>query len=71
MLLALRQMSPSALSPDATLHGRISGKVLELCTELGVGTTSDTSKSLGLVVSIAVNSGSELVSLVNLHKTEY
>lgn len=62
MLLALHQMSPSSLSPDPTLHGRISGKVLELCTELGVGTTSDISKSLGLVIGAATIDGSESVS---------
>jgi len=71
MLLALRQLSHSSLSPDPTLHGRIFGKVLELCTELGVSTTSDAGKSLGLVMGIAVNSGGELVSLTSLYEVEY
>jgi hypothetical protein len=71
MLFALRQMSPSSLSPDPTLHGRIFGKVLELCTEFGVGTTSDTSRSLGLVVGTATTDGSELVSLAKPSKAHY
>jgi len=50
MLLALTQMSPALLSPDLTLHGRVLGRVREICVELGSGTTSAMSKSLGIVI---------------------
>jgi hypothetical protein len=62
MLLVLPQISPASLSWDPTLHGQVFAKVHELCSELGSGTTSTMSKSLGLVISAGVIDGSEHVS---------
>ncbi|EPQ59105.1 hypothetical protein GLOTRDRAFT_16272, partial [Gloeophyllum trabeum ATCC 11539] len=50
MLLSLPQIPKGLLSPDLRMHERLLAKVQSLCVELGVGTTSTMSKSLGLVV---------------------
>ncbi|KAG5648888.1 hypothetical protein DXG03_000237 [Asterophora parasitica] len=50
MLLALPQISPVSLSPDLKFHGDLLQLVQSMNTELGSGTTSVMSKSLGLVV---------------------
>jgi hypothetical protein len=62
MLLVLPRMSPASLSPDPPLHGRVLAKVHEICAELGSGTTSVMSKSLGLVIQASIVDGSEHVS---------
>ncbi|KAG6916712.1 hypothetical protein DXG01_005661 [Tephrocybe rancida] len=50
ILLALPQISPAALSSDPRLHSDLLQLVQSINTELGSGTTSVMSKSLGLVV---------------------
>ncbi|KAI0774418.1 hypothetical protein C8Q74DRAFT_833951 [Fomes fomentarius] len=50
---SLPQMPPTLLSPDRTLHTRLSAKVQRVCVHLTIGTTSTLSKSLGLVLSVS------------------
>ncbi|KAF8076598.1 rRNA processing/ribosome biogenesis-domain-containing protein [Lyophyllum atratum] len=50
MLLALPQISPASISPDLQLHNELLKLVQTINAELGSGTTSVMSKSLGLVV---------------------
>ena len=66
MLLVLPNMSAVSLSQDLTLHGRVLAKVHEICAELGSGTTSAMSKSLGLVIRAGVTHGSEHVGFIFL-----
>ncbi|KZT29266.1 hypothetical protein NEOLEDRAFT_1127941 [Neolentinus lepideus HHB14362 ss-1] len=61
MLLSLPQIPKNLLSPDSTLHGKVLSKVQDLCIELGMGTTSSMSKSLGLVVRRLTVDGSDAV----------
>ncbi|KAG5650306.1 hypothetical protein H0H81_012673 [Sphagnurus paluster] len=50
MLLSLPQIPPAALSPDLQFHRELLQLVQSINTELGSGTASVMSKSLGLVV---------------------
>ncbi|KAH7911569.1 rRNA processing/ribosome biogenesis-domain-containing protein [Hygrophoropsis aurantiaca] len=49
--LTLPLTPSSSISSHPAMHGHIQTKVAEMCTELGRGTTSAMSKSLGLVLS--------------------
>ncbi|KAH9939977.1 rRNA processing/ribosome biogenesis-domain-containing protein [Amylocystis lapponica] len=49
--IALPQMSPSLLSPDGALHQALSDKIRVACLELASGTSSEMSKSMGLVMN--------------------
>ncbi|KAJ7639023.1 rRNA processing/ribosome biogenesis-domain-containing protein [Roridomyces roridus] len=51
ILLALPQMAPASLSPDSKLYPLLLEQVQELNAEMGAGSTSRMSKSLGLVLS--------------------
>jgi len=70
ILLVLPQMPPASLSPDAALHGSVLAKTHELCAELGSGTTSAMSKSLGLVIRAGIIDESErtLISSENVYR---
>ncbi|KAF5387632.1 hypothetical protein D9615_000575 [Tricholomella constricta] len=50
MLLALPQISPASLSPDLKFHNNLLQSLQSVNTELGSGSTSVMSKSLGLIV---------------------
>jgi hypothetical protein len=50
MQLTLAQTPPAAVSSDTTLHGRLAAKIGEIAVEIGVGTTSTMSQSLGLII---------------------
>lgn len=63
VLLALPQISPASLSEDLTLHKRLLQLVHAMSTELGSGTTSVMSKSLGLVIRATVTDESYDVCL--------
>ena len=64
MLCALPQMSPSSLSHDVTLHGQVSKRVQEICTVVGLRTTSAFSRSLNLILaSVVVGGGGAQVGL--------
>ncbi|KAK7695777.1 hypothetical protein QCA50_000414 [Cerrena zonata] len=52
--MALPQMPPAHLSPDATLHGTVTESVSRICSELVSGTASTMSKSLGLVIGTSM-----------------
>jgi pre-rRNA-processing protein RIX1 len=67
MLHALPQMLPTSLSPDPTLHGRLLGEVQAISAELGSGTTSAMSKSLGLVIGAVLAEESNDVSASSFH----
>ncbi|KAF7352611.1 Pre-rRNA-processing protein rix1 [Mycena venus] len=54
VLLALPQMSPASLCPDPKLHPVLLARVQELSVELGAGSTTGLSKSLGLVVGASL-----------------
>lgn len=59
MLLVLPHMSPALLSPNPAFHVRVLGSVRELCVELGGGTQSVMSKTLGFVLNTYVGHGGE------------
>ncbi len=59
------QIPPSLLSPDLTLHTKIYQAVQRICLELGAGSTSTMSKSLGLVIGTSLNGST---SPVRLHR---
>ncbi|THH14397.1 hypothetical protein EW146_g5930 [Bondarzewia mesenterica] len=50
--LSLPLLAPSQVSQDLTLHPRIVGKIRAMCLEIGAGTSSVMSKSLGLILKI-------------------
>ena len=52
ILLSLPLMSPASLSPDLRLHEDLYQLVLATSTEIGSGSTTVMSKSLGLIVRI-------------------
>ncbi|KAF7985251.1 hypothetical protein HWV62_7918 [Athelia sp. TMB] len=52
LLLTLPQMAPTALALDPRVHGHALAVVHTLSAELGLGTTSTMSKSLGLVIQL-------------------
>ncbi|GLB33999.1 putative rRNA processing/ribosome biogenesis [Lyophyllum shimeji] len=54
MQLALPHIPPASLSPDLQLHSELLKSLRSINTELGSGTTSVMSKSLGLVVRAAL-----------------
>ncbi|KAJ7590791.1 rRNA processing/ribosome biogenesis-domain-containing protein [Mycena floridula] len=51
VVLYLPQVANTALSPDMTFHGKLLRKVEDLCMEVGTGTSSVMSKSLGLLLA--------------------
>ncbi|RDB22742.1 Pre-rRNA-processing protein rix1 [Hypsizygus marmoreus] len=55
VLLALPQMTPASLSRDPGLHRELHQLVQTVNTELGSGTTSVMSKSLGLVIRSTIS----------------
>jgi hypothetical protein len=71
LLLVLPQTSPASLSVDLTLHGQVLTKVHEICAELGSGTTSTMSKSLGLIINAGVVGGSEHVSQHSFYRRTF
>ena len=58
-------MSPTLLSPDSSFHEKLLGKLQEISTEIGSGTTSIMSKSLGLVVRSMGSRENADVSLIH------
>ncbi|RPD67014.1 hypothetical protein L226DRAFT_477086 [Lentinus tigrinus ALCF2SS1-7] len=50
---SLPQLPPVMLSPDLSLHSRLSAKLQRVCVNLAIGTTSTMSKSLGLLLSVS------------------
>lgn len=54
ILLTLPQISPASLSGDITLHKRLLQLVHSISAELGSGTTSVMSKSLGLIIRASI-----------------
>jgi hypothetical protein len=50
MALVLPQMSPASLSPDSNLHQKLLEMVHKTNAEIGSGTSSVASKTLGLVL---------------------
>ncbi|KAH7930701.1 hypothetical protein BV22DRAFT_1000146 [Leucogyrophana mollusca] len=65
--LTLPIVAPSSISPHPTLHGQLLGKVAEMCVELGRGTTSAMSKSLGLALSGITIDGSDYALTSSMH----
>ncbi|KAL4265026.1 Pre-rRNA-processing protein RIX1 [Pleurotus pulmonarius] len=56
MFLALPQISPSALSPDISLHRRLYQKLETICVDLSVGTSSSMSRSVPMVAKATLSS---------------
>lgn len=48
--LSLPLIQPGVVSPDASLHGRLSTRVRDVCAEIATGTSSTMSKSLPLII---------------------
>jgi len=62
-------MPPSSLSRDPTLHGRVLARVHEICGDIGSGTTSTMSKSLGFIIRVGVGASEHtLVSSEDVHR---
>ncbi|KAH8094810.1 rRNA processing/ribosome biogenesis-domain-containing protein [Cristinia sonorae] len=57
LYLTIPHIPPTLLSFDLSLHSKLNDVVMRICVALGSGTTSTTSKSLGLVVGTSVQSG--------------
>jgi hypothetical protein len=70
ILRALPQMSPASLSPDLSLHGRLSKKVQAICTAIGLGTSSVMNRNINLVVGAVIGGGADQVGLPTSTHTE-
>ncbi|KAF9226650.1 hypothetical protein BS17DRAFT_775931 [Gyrodon lividus] len=57
ILLSLPSIPPSSLSPDPSFHGRVIGRVREICLESAQGTSYAMSKSTGLVLRSCTSEG--------------
>ena len=49
---SLPQLPPMLLSPDLSLHSRLSAKLRRVSVNVAIGTSSTMSKSLGLVLNV-------------------
>lgn len=66
VLLLLPQISPAALSPDPSLHADLCELVHVIGMEIGSGSASVMSKSLGLVIRATVAKENNIVCR-NIH----
>lgn len=60
--IALPQMPAGVLSHDSTLHARVFEVVQRMSVEMGTGTSSVMSKSLGLIIGTSYQGTSSAVS---------
>lgn len=66
IFLGLPQTMPASLSPYPQVYHTLLSKIREIAVELGSGTTSAMSKSLGLILSAASSTNIDQVCVLNL-----
>lgn len=62
LYVTLPQIPPSLFSHDLSLHGQVYEAVQRICTDIGTGTTTTMSKSLGLLIGTSLQGSTPTVS---------
>jgi hypothetical protein len=70
-LLSLQQMSPASLSPNPSLHTDLSNLMHMISMEIGSGSTSVMSQSLGLIVRATMTKEDNNVRLDTLYERHF